>query len=326
MPDSRLVVIGNGMAGARTVEEILGRGGGDQFTITVFGDEPYGNYNRIQLSNVLAGSETPDAIYLNTVDWYRDNGIDLRAGVRVVRIDSYAKTVFADDGSIVGYDKLIIATGSRAFFPPIDGLWVDNKTLVSGVFGFRTLDDTAAMIEYADGHRHVAVVGGGLLGLEAARGLQNRGLRSTVVHSGPILMNAQLDETGGAVLRRAIENLGIEVLMGKRTTAIYSDAENAVTGIGFADGTAVDCDMLVLSTGIRPNVGLAQAAGLTVERANLHNLQDVTAAIPLKRLVAVTGVSGSGKSTFAREVLLANVATAVTQSSTKAGRDALAAG
>ena len=148
MPDSRLVVIGNGMAGARTVEEILARGGGDQFTITVFGDEPYGNYNRIQLSNVLAGSETPDAIYLNTVDWYRDNGIDLRAGVRVVRIDSYAKTVFADDGSIVGYDKLIIATGSRAFFPPIDGLWVDNKTLVSGVFGFRTLDDTAAMIEY----------------------------------------------------------------------------------------------------------------------------------------------------------------------------------
>jgi len=267
MPDSRLVVIGNGMAGARTVEEILGRGGGDQFTITVFGDEPYGNYNRIQLSNVLAGSETPDAIYLNTVDWYRDNGIDLRAGVRVVRIDSYAKTVFADDGSIVGYDKLIIATGSRAFFPPIDGLWVDNKTLVSGVFGFRTLDDTAAMIEYADGHRHVAVVGGGLLGLEAARGLQNRGLRSTVVHSGPILMNAQLDETGGAVLRRAIENLGIEVLMGKRTTSIHSDAEHNVTGIGFADGTAVDCDMLVLSTGIRPNVGLAQAAGLTVERA-----------------------------------------------------------
>jgi nitrite reductase (NADH) large subunit len=176
MPRHKLVVIGNGMAGARAVEEILARDGAEKFTITMFGDEPYGNYNRIQLSNVLAGSETPDAIYLNTVDWYRDNAIDLRAGVRVVRIDTFSKTVFGDDGAMERYDKLIIATGSRAFFPPIDGLWVDNKTLVSGIFGFRSLDDTAAMIDYADGHRHVAVVGGGLLGLEAARGLQSRGL------------------------------------------------------------------------------------------------------------------------------------------------------
>jgi nitrite reductase (NADH) large subunit len=267
MPRQKLVVVGNGMAGARAIEEILARDGAEKFIITVFGDEPYGNYNRIQLSNVLAGSEDPDEIYLNTVEWYRENAIDLRAGVRVVRIDTFAKTVFADDGAIEGYDKLIIATGSRAFFPPIDGLWVDNTTLVSGVFGFRNLDDTAAMIDYADGHRHVAVVGGGLLGLEAARGLQNRGLQSTVIHSGPILMNAQLDDTGGTVLRRAIENIGISVLTDKRTTAVFADAENAITGIGFADGETLDCDMLVLSTGIRPNVGLAQAAGLTVERA-----------------------------------------------------------
>ncbi|GAB2659967.1 NADPH-nitrite reductase [Gordonia jinhuaensis] len=269
----RLVVVGNGMAGVRAVEEILARGGGDQFDITVFGDEPYGNYNRIQLSNVLAGSEDSQGIYLNDLDWYAANDIDLRAGVRVVRIDPYAKVVLADDGSILGYDKLIIATGSRAFFPPVEGIWIDDTTLAHGVFGFRTLDDTAAMIDYATAlsttgsPRRAAVVGGGLLGLEAARGLVNRGIAATVIHSGPVLMNAQLDETGGAVLRRAIENVGIDVLTGKRTTTASVDDSSAITGIGFADGDTLACDMLVLSTGIRPNVGLAQAAGLTVERA-----------------------------------------------------------
>ncbi|MGV9712133.1 nitrite reductase large subunit NirB [Gordonia sp. NPDC003424] len=262
-----LVVIGNGMAGARAIEEILARRGGDQFSITVFGDEPYGNYNRIALTHVLAGSDVPDNIYLNTVDWYRDNGIDLRAGIRVVRIDSFAKVVLADDGSRVPYDKLIIATGSRAFFPPIDGLWVDDTTLLRGVFGFRSLDDTTAIIAHADGARHAAVIGGGLLGLEAAHGLRGRGLDATVVHSGSILMNAQLDDTGGAVLRGAIESTGVGVVTGKRTTRAFADAENAITGIGFADGDRLDCDLLVVATGIRPNVGLARGAGLTVERA-----------------------------------------------------------
>lgn len=262
-----LVVIGNGMAGARTLEEILSLGGTDQFAITVFGDEPYGNYNRIALSNVLAGSEVPEGIYLNALSWYDDNDIELRAGVRVVRIDTFAKVVYADDGSIVDYDKLIIATGSRAFLPPIEGIWVDDTTLVSGVFGFRTLDDTTAMIDYAPGRSRAAVVGGGLLGLEAARGLQNRGVAATVVHSGPVLMNAQLDDTGGAVLRRAIADIGIDVVTDKRTTKAFADENNSIIGIGFADGSTLDCDMLVLSTGIRPNVGLARGAGLTVERA-----------------------------------------------------------
>ncbi|UEA60278.1 nitrite reductase large subunit NirB [Gordonia otitidis] len=267
MPMSSLVVVGNGMAGARTIEEIIARGGASQFAITVFGDEPYGNYNRIALSHVLAGTDAPDDIYLNTVDWYRDNDIDLRAGVRVVRIDPYAKVVLADDGSRVGYDKLVIATGSRAFFPPIDGLWVDDTTLLGGVFGFRSLDDTNAIIEHAGDATHAAVIGGGLLGLEAAYGLHGRGLDATVVHSGPILMNAQLDDTGGAVLRSAIESTGLEVVTGKRTTHAYADAGNAITAVGFADGERLDCDLLVLATGIRPNVGLARGAGLTVERA-----------------------------------------------------------
>lgn len=266
MTRRRLVVIGNGMAGVRAIEEILTRGGGDMFDITVFGDEPYGNYNRILLSNVLAGSDDTDEIYLNPVTWYTDNGIALRAGVRVVRIDPYARLVHADDGTVLRYDELIVATGSRSFFPPIAGLWADNKTLVDGAFGFRTLDDCMGMITQAEHRRKAVVIGGGLLGLEAARGLQNRGLTVEVVHAGETLMNAQLDDTAGAILRRSVERLGITVHMSKRTTEVRTDDNGALRGIVFSDGSEIDCDMLVLAAGIRPNVGLAQRAGLTVER------------------------------------------------------------
>jgi nitrite reductase (NADH) large subunit len=261
-----LVVIGNGMAGARVVEEILARGGGEKFRITVFGDEPYGNYNRIMLSSVLAegGSDT-DEIFLNPLGWYDENGITLRAGVRVVRIDRFARVVFADDGSIVRYHKLIIATGSRTFFPPMDGMWMDNHNLTPGVFGFRTLDDTIAMVGYARGRRSAVVIGGGLLGLEAAYGLQQHGLEVHVVQSGPVLMNQQLDDEAGAILRRVVERLGITVHTGARTTAILGNG--SVTGVGFADGSTIDCDMVVVAAGIRSNVGLGVVSGLTVERA-----------------------------------------------------------
>ncbi|TDL08308.1 NAD(P)/FAD-dependent oxidoreductase [Mycolicibacterium obuense] len=262
----RLVVVGNGMAGIRALEEILARGGRDQFQITVFGDEPYGNYNRILLSNVLAGADDPTDIYLNTLDWYADNDIELRAGVRVVRLDTFAHLVHADDGTTLHYDKLILATGSRSFFPPMAGLWADNKTLADGVFGFRTLDDTAAMIAEATHRTKAVVVGGGLLGLEAARGLQNRGLTVDVVHAGPTLMNAQLDDPAGAILRASVESLGIGVHTEKRTSEVLV-TDDRLTGIRFADGSQLDCDMLVIAAGIRPNVGLAQRAGLTVERA-----------------------------------------------------------
>lgn len=263
----RLVVVGNGMAGIRAIEEILARGGGDAFEITVFGDEPYGNYNRILLSNVLAGSDDPAEIYLNALDWYADNRIDLRAGVRVVRIDTYAHVVHADDGTSMRYDKLILATGSRSFFPPMKGLWADDKTLVDGVYGFRTLDDTSTMITEAATRTKAVVIGGGLLGLEAARGLQNRGLTVDVVHAGPVLMNAQLDDLAGAILRKSVEALGIGVHTGKRTTEVTVSEDGRLTGIVFSDGQHLECDMLVIAAGIRPNVGLAQRAGLTVERA-----------------------------------------------------------
>ncbi|MGQ9408092.1 nitrite reductase large subunit NirB [Mycolicibacterium gilvum] len=262
-----LVVVGNGMAGIRALEEILARGGGDHFEITVFGDEPYGNYNRILLSNVLAGVDDPTEIYLNTMDWYADNGIDLRAGVRVVRLDTFAHLVHADDGTTLHYDKLILATGSRSFFPPMTGLWADDKTLADGVFGFRTLDDTATMIAEAANRTKAVVIGGGLLGLEAARGLQNRGLTVDVVHAGPTLMNAQLDDPAGTILRKSVEDLGIGVHTGMRTTEVIVGDDGTLSGIAFADGSRLDCDMLVIAAGIRPNVGLAQRAGLTVERA-----------------------------------------------------------
>lgn len=264
---TRLVVVGNGMAGARALEEILARGG-ERFAITVFGDEPYGNYNRILLSNVLAGSDDAGEIYLNPLDWYADNQIDLRPGVRVVRIDPFAHLVHADDGTSLRYDKLVLATGSRSFFPPVDGIWRDDRTLAAGVFGFRTLDDCQAMIEFAEAQpgSRVLVIGGGLLGLEAARGLQSRGLRAGVVQGGPSLMNAQLDDQGSAILRRLVEQLGIEVHTGKRTTRLLTEGGRP-SGIEFADGSVLPCDMVVMAAGIRPNVGLAVRAGLTVERA-----------------------------------------------------------
>ena len=259
-----LVVIGNGMAGARAVEEILARGGAGQFRITMFGDEPYGNYNRIMLSGVLAGDDA-DEIYLNPLDWYAENDITLHAGVRAVRIDRFARKVFADDGTILSYDKLIIATGSRTFFPPMDGMWVDDHTLTPGVFGFRTLDDTTAMLEYAQEHRRTVVIGGGLLGLEAAYGLQQHGLEVHVVQSGPVLMNQQLDEEAGAILCKVVERMGITVHTGKRTTALRS--HGAVSGVVFGDGSALDADIVVVTAGIRPNVGLGVVSGLAVERA-----------------------------------------------------------
>ncbi|WP_099021382.1 nitrite reductase large subunit NirB [Mycolicibacterium palauense] len=265
---ARLVVVGNGMAGIRAIEEVLTRGGAEKYSITVFGDEPYGNYNRILLSNVLAGSDDPAEIYLNALDWYTEHEIDLRAGVRVVRIDTYAHLVYADDGTAMRYDKLILATGSRSFFPPMTGLWRDDKTLADGVFGFRTLDDTSAMIAEAATRTKAVVIGGGLLGLEAARGLQNRGLTVDVVHAGPTLMNAQLDDLAGNILRNSVEALGIGVHTEKRTTEVLvDDPTGRLAGIVFSDGERLDCDMLVIAAGIRPNVGLAMRAGLTVERA-----------------------------------------------------------
>jgi nitrite reductase (NADH) large subunit len=263
----KLVVIGNGMAGARTVEEILARGGAEQFSITMFGDEPYGNYNRIMLSHVLSGEETDAEIFLNSLPWYIENGITLHAGVRATRIDRFSKFVYSDDGQVTPYDVLIIATGSRSFMPAIEGLRTEDQELLPGVFAFRTIDDTRGMISYAqhEDHQRAVVIGGGLLGLEAARGLQAYGLQVDVVHAGPHLMNAQIGPAGGDILRKSVEALGIEVHTKARTTAIMG--EDKVRGVWLLDHPLLECDLVVVAAGIRPNIDLAVTSGFTVERA-----------------------------------------------------------
>ncbi len=260
----KLLVIGNGMAGARTVEEILARGGGEHFAITVFGDEPYGNYNRILLSNVLNGSQNSTEIFLNGLDWYEQYGITLRAGVRVDVIARPHKALHADDGEWHQYDKLIIATGSRPSIPPVAALKQSNGDLRPGIFVFRTLDDCRRIADYAATCRRAVVIGGGLLGLEAARGLLNRGVEVHVIHLTGHLMNQQLDPQAGAILKHTIEAMGIQTHLKKLTKAVLGDTK--VTGLAFEDGTTLDCDMIVIATGITPNVEIGSRWGLATER------------------------------------------------------------
>ncbi|MBV9653683.1 MAG: NAD(P)/FAD-dependent oxidoreductase [Acetobacteraceae bacterium] len=265
MTKQRLVVIGNGMAGARAVEEVLARGGADLFEITMFGDEPYGNYNRILLSNILSGVQDKSEIFLNPLDWYAENNITLHSGARVTDIDRAAHAVKTANSTVVHYDKLLIATGSRAFIPPIQGVFQADGSLKSGVFGFRTINDCDGIVAAAKQSRKAAVIGGGLLGLEAARGLLNHGCEVHVIHLGPHLMEMQLDSQGGAILKAGMEKMGVHVHLKMSTTAVLG--KDKVEGLAFKDGTTLDCDMLVVSAGIRPNAELGTRAGLTVERA-----------------------------------------------------------
>lgn len=265
MRKENLLVIGNGMAGARTVEEILSRGGADRFNIAMFGDEPYGNYNRIMLSNFLNGSSDASEIFLNPLAWYEENEIKLHAGIRVTEILRKVKYAIGTDGKSERYDKLIIATGSRPFVPPMEGIRTAEGSLKPGIFVFRTLDDCRRITDYAGRSGRAAVIGGGLLGLEAARGLQNFGLEVHVVHISNHLMGQQLDPQAGAILKSTVERMGMRVHLGKNTVGV--SGENAVTGLVFKDGSTLDCDMVVISAGNQPNVELGRRCGLTVERA-----------------------------------------------------------
>jgi nitrite reductase (NADH) large subunit len=260
----RLIVVGNGMAGARLVEDILARGGADKFEIVMFGDEPYGNYNRILLSNVLSGSHDPKDIFINPLSWYQENNIKLHAGIRVTNIDREAKKVYGTNEIVEEYDKLVIATGSSAFVPPMEGLSNDTDGFKKGIFVFRTLDDCDNIIKYAENAKRAVVIGGGLLGLEAARGLLNMGLEVHVVHLMQHLMEVQLDRPAGEVLQHTLEKMGVTIHLEKLTTSILGNGH--VTGVAFKDGTTMDCDMVVISAGIRPNTQLAKIAGLKVER------------------------------------------------------------
>jgi nitrite reductase (NADH) large subunit len=257
----RLVVVGNGMAGMACVEQILKHA--PQFHITVFGDETHVNYNRIMLSSVLAGEKAADDIVINSREWYQKHDIDLHVGVRITHVDSEARTVTGNDGSVTPYDMLLLATGSTAFMPPISGLDKD------GVFAFRTLDDTRALLERSRPGTKATVIGGGLLGLEAARGLQVQGCDVTVVHLMSTLMERQLDPDGGQYLLGKMEDLGVRVLLGRTTTAILGNGH--VEGVALSDDSILEADLVVVAAGIRPNVELAHKAGIAVNRGVLVN-------------------------------------------------------
>ncbi len=255
-----MVVVGTGMAGAKVVEEVLARDP-DQFQIRLFGAEPHGTYNRILLSSVLGGYHDPQQLWLNPLDWYEGHGVRVHAGVRVETIDRKHQVVSGGGGRVEEpYDVLVLATGSRPFVPPMEG------TRQQGVFVFRTLDDCVAISTYAQDCDRVAVIGGGLLGLEAARGLLSHGLEVTVIEVAPRLMVQQLDAAGGELLKSKLEAMGVRVLLKTATTHILGE-NGRVCGLRFEDGSILETDMVVISCGIRPNVEEARAAGLAVERA-----------------------------------------------------------
>ena len=253
-----LVVVGNGMAGMRTVEELL-KLAPDLYDITVFGAEPHGNYNRILLSPVLAGEKSVADIMLNTREWYDANGITLLAGDPVVAIDRPRRTVRAQSGRTVKYDRLLLATGSVPFILPVPGRDLD------GVIAFRDLADVDAMLDAASRHRHAVVIGGGLLGLEAANGLMRRGMDVTVVHLADSLMERQLDAPASALLRAALEKRGLQFRLAAQTEALLGEAR--VRAVRLAGGEELPADLVVMTAGVRPNVALAQQAGLHCERA-----------------------------------------------------------
>ena len=258
----KLVVIGNGMAGIRTVEEVLKRTP-DSYQITVFGAEPQCNYNRILLSPVLAGEKTIQDIVLNDEHWYYRNGITLYKGKTVVAIDRRRRIVRTEDGTEAPYDRLLLATGSTPVVLPLPG-----KDL-AGVIGFRDIQDVERMLEAAERYRHAVVIGGGLLGLEAANGLRKQGMEVTVVHILDSLMERQLDKPASTLLRRSLEDTGLKFMMEAQTEALLGDER--VRAVRFKDGTEVPADLVVMAVGIRPNVALAKSAGLYCERGIVVN-------------------------------------------------------
>ncbi|MBG0847256.1 nitrite reductase large subunit NirB [Ectopseudomonas chengduensis] len=264
MQKLKLVMIGNGMAGVRTLEELL-KLAPDLYDITVFGAEPHPNYNRILLSPVLAGEQTFEEIVLNDLNWYAENDIKLLLGRKVVKIDRKKRLVIADDGSEAEYDRLLIATGSNPFILPIPG-----KDL-TGVIGYRDIADTQTMMDTAKTHKHAVVIGGGLLGLEAANGLKLRGMDVTVVHIGDWLLERQLDSTAGRLLQKSLEDRGLKFLLPKHTAELLDNGEGRVCAVKFKDGEVIPADLVVMAAGIRPNSELAESAGIACNRGILVN-------------------------------------------------------
>ncbi|KPF43572.1 nitrite reductase [beta proteobacterium AAP51] len=273
MKKMKLVMVGNGMAGVRTLEELL-KIAPDLYEITVFGAEPHPNYNRILLSPVLAGEQTLDEIVLNPLSWYAEHGITLYLGKTVTQIDRIKRVVRAADGTEAPYDRLLLATGSLPFILPVPG-----KDL-QGVLAYRDIADTQAMIDAATKYKHAVVIGGGLLGLEAANGLMLRGMQVTVVHIQPWLMERQLDDAAGGLLRKSLEERGLRFEMGAQTEALIPDKDGRVMAVRFKDGREIPADLVVMAAGIRPNTALAESANIHCQRGIVvsDTLQTITDA------------------------------------------------
>jgi len=279
----KLVMIGNGMAGVRTLEELL-KVAPDLYDITVFGAEPHPNYNRILLSPVLAGEQTLEEIVLNPFDWYTENHITLHAGKKVVAVDRVKRIVYAEDGTQESYDRLLMCTGSNPFMLPVPG-----KDL-EGVMAYRDIADTEAMIAAAAKYKNAVVIGGGLLGLEAANGLMRRGMTVTVVHVMPTLMERQLDAVAGKMLQKSLEDRGMRFLIGAQTQELVAaeagredgeaPSKGRVRAIRFKDGSELAAELVVMAVGIRPNTELAQAMRLHCDKGVVVNdtMQTITDA------------------------------------------------
>ena len=263
MKKMKLVVIGNGMSGMRTVEEVL-KLSPDMYDITVYGDEPYPNYNRIMLSPVLANEQTIDDIILNSKEWYEENKIELHTNARIHKIDRKNKVVYAEDGSYSSYDRLLIATGSKPFILPIPG------SDLQGVIGYRDIKDTEEMIETAKQYKHAVVIGGGLLGLEAANGLKIQGMDVTVIHLEPWLLERQLDPTSGGMLLDSLKERDLNFMLEKKTASI-NGKNGRVTSVRFDDGSEIKADLVVMAVGIRPNYELAESSGIHCDRGIVVN-------------------------------------------------------
>jgi len=263
MAKMKLVMVGNGMAGVRALEELL-KIAPDLYEVTVFGAEPHPNYNRILLSPVLAGEQTLDEIILNPLKWYADHGITLHTNKRVVDVDRRRRVVIAQDGTQAAYDRLLIATGSNPFILPVPGKDLD------GVIAYRDIADTNFMIETALTHKNAVVIGGGLLGLEAANGLMLRGMQVTVVHIAPWLMDRQLDEVASKLLQKSLEERGLSFRIGAQTQELVGADDEGRSGrvkaVRFKDGTEVPADLVVMAAGVRPSTELAEKIGLHCNR------------------------------------------------------------
>ena len=259
----KLVLVGNGLAGMRCLEDLLDMAP-ERYEVTVIGEEPWGNYNRIMLSPVLSGDKSIEDIMLHPHAWYSDKGIHFIAGDAAVKIDRPRKQVYTEKGIVVDYDRLILATGSKPFIPPIKG------SDLKGVLSFRDIYDVNTMLEYCKNKKNAVVIGGGLLGLEAAYGLKQRGMNVTVLHLMDRIMDRQLDARASALLKQSIEAKGIPVLTEANTEELIGQ-DGHVSQLRLKDGTVLDADFVVFAVGIRPNMALAQSAGLRCNRGVMVN-------------------------------------------------------